>query len=76
MGIERKYAYQSNEIHVTVNKLDFSNSMRDGKTGRFTSGEVVNSEIIRFKLDNSGRIIKKEVYNKDKNLEEKQEFSY
>lgn len=74
MGIERKYAYQSNEIHVTVNKLDFSNSMRDGKTGQ--SAEVINSEIIRFKLDNIGRIIKKQVYNKDKNIEEKQEFSY
>lgn len=38
--------------------------------------ELLDSETIKYKLDNIGRVIKQEVYNKNQELEEEEEFSY
>lgn len=62
--IEKKYTYQSDQIEVTINKFSFSNKMNNGKIEG--NKELLDSEIIKYKLDNIGRIIQKEIYNKNK----------
>lgn len=74
-GIEKKYSYQSNEINVVINKLDFSDSFRDVTT--VAKSKVINTEIIKYKLDNLGRVVRQEVYsNQNKEPEEIKEYSY
>ncbi|MDN3694517.1 hypothetical protein QWZ06_20735 [Chryseobacterium tructae] len=72
-GIEKKYSYQSNEINVDINKYSFSITLAKGKSEK--NKELLDSETIKYRLDNIGRIIKQEVYNK-KELVKTQEFYY
>lgn len=72
-GIEKKYSYQSNEINVGINKYSFSITLAKGKSEK--NKELLDSETIKYRLDNIGRIIKQEVYNK-KELVKTQEFYY
>lgn len=72
--IERKYSYQLNEINVDINKYSFSITLVNGKSEK--NKELLDSETIKYKLDSSGRVIKQELYNKNKELEEVKEFSY
>lgn len=63
-----------NEFNVTVDKYKFFNSINNGET--IQNKELIDSEMIKYKLDNIGRIIKKEIHSKNKKTKEVQEFLY
>ncbi|KFC18075.1 hypothetical protein IO89_18250 [Epilithonimonas lactis] len=61
-GIERSYKYNENSIIVSINHFNFSNRVVDGKAK--LEKELSNSESIKFSLDLSGKIVKKETTDK------------
>ncbi len=73
-GFEKKYQYRSDAISVEVNTYNFSNQFKNGKTE--VNKVLTNAENIKFKLDDNGKIIHKEINNIQKNITETQVFYY
>jgi len=61
---DKKYSYQADEIKISINDFGFSNRVKNGKSS--LEKEVLSTESIKFTLDGSGRIIKKESLDKNK----------
>lgn len=72
-AIESQYNYQSGQIAITKNQYSFSNRVKNGKTEK--NKELLSSESIKFTLDQSGKVLKKETSDKNKKAEI-QEFDY
>lgn len=63
---DRNYIYLEKQINVLINNFGFSNRVENGKLSQ--EKEVLQTESIKFSLDDVGRIIKKESIDKDKKI--------